>query len=94
MFIPADNPLVGESLSSIYQKYQIKVLVCAIQRNEEVFIPTGGFIFQEKDKIHITANSQNTLRQFLTKCGLIQSKIKDVLIIGGGYYYSRIEKKN
>lgn len=28
-YIPEDSPLVGQSLASLYQKYQIKVLVCA-----------------------------------------------------------------
>ena len=83
LFIPESSPLVGKSLLSIYQEYQIKVLVCVVQRNDEVFIPSGSFVFEAKDKIHITANSQSSLRQFLNKSGLIESKIKDVLIIGG-----------
>ena len=83
VFISEDSPLIGKSLLEMYQQYQIKVLVCAVQRNDKVIIPSGNFIFEAKDKIHITANSQNTLRQFLNKCGLIESKIKDILIIGG-----------
>ena len=33
----------------MYQKYQIKVLVCAVQRNDQVFIPSGNFTFEAKD---------------------------------------------
>ncbi|MBQ9124825.1 MAG: Trk system potassium transporter TrkA [Acholeplasmatales bacterium] len=84
LYIPEGSPLIGQSLISIYQKYQIKVLVCAVQRNEEVFIPSGNFVFQAKDKIHITANSKATLRQFLSKSELLENKIKRVMIIGGG----------
>lgn len=84
LFIPDGNQLIGQSLLSIYQKYQVKVLVCAVVRGEEVIIPTGSFTFQAKDKIYITANSRTTLRSFLTKSGLIESKLKSVMIIGGG----------
>ena len=83
LYIPENSPLIGQTLASIHQKYQVKVLVCAVQRNEEVFIPTGSFTFQAKDKVHITA-SRSSVRQFLNKLGLIESKIKNVMIIGGG----------
>lgn len=83
LYIPENSPLIGQTLASIHQKYQVKVLVCAVQRNEEVFIPTGSFTFQAKDKIHITA-SRSSVKQFLNKLGLIESKIKNVMIIGGG----------
>lgn len=83
LYISENSPLIGQSLISIYQKYQVKVLVCAVQRNDEVFIPTGSFVIQAKDKIHLTAK-RNNLRKFLHKVGLIESKIKSVMIIGGG----------
>ena len=84
LYIPDGNALIGQSLLSIYQTYQIKVLVCAVVRGDEVFIPTGSFTFQAKDKIYITANSRSTLRTFLDKSGLLESSLKSVMIIGGG----------
>ena len=84
LFIPADNPLVGETLLSIYQKYQIKVLVCAIDRNGEVFIPTGSSTINAKDRIYLTASSRATLRKFIDKVSLVEKRLKNVLIIGGG----------
>jgi len=83
LYIPESSPLIGKTLYEIHQKYQVKVLVCAVQRNEEVFIPTGSFTFQPKDKVHITA-SRSSARLFLNKLGLIETKIKSVMIIGGG----------
>lgn len=82
-YIPEDSPLVGQSLASLYQKYQIKVLVCAVSRNDEVFIPSGNFTFEAKDRVHITANSNASLREFFSKTGLLESKIKRIMIIGG-----------
>ena len=82
LFIPEGNPLIDESLLSIYQTYQIKVLVCAVQRNDEVIIPSGSFTFKAKDKIYITANNRATLKTFLSKSQLLESKIKSVMIVG------------
>ncbi len=84
LFIPEGNPLINQSLLSIYQTYQIKVLVCAVVRGDEVFIPSGSFTFKAKDKIYITANSRETLRTFLEKSALLESKINSVMIVGGG----------
>ena len=84
LFIPEDNPLVGESLLSIYQKHQIKVLVCAVERGNEVFIPTGSFTLNAKDKIYVTASNRATLRKFIDKVSLVEKRLKNVLIIGGG----------
>ena len=83
LYLPENSPLIGKSLIEIYQKYQVKVLVCAVTRNDEVFIPTGGFIFNSKDKIHITAK-RSDLKRFLKKLGLIEDKIESVMLIGGG----------
>lgn len=83
LFIPKNSPLANKSLIDIYMEYQIKVLICAVQRGEEVFIPTGRFVLQEEDRIYITAASKNSLRSFLTKSSLLESKIKTVLLIGG-----------
>ena len=83
LYISEKSPLIDQSLISIYRKYQVKILVCAVQRDEEVIIPTGSFVFQPKDKIYITATRSN-LRKFISKIGSVEEKIKDVMIIGGG----------
>lgn len=83
LYLPEDSPLVNQSLISIYQKYQVKILVCAVQRNEKLYIPTGSFELKAKDKIYVTAKRSN-LRKFLNKINLIENKIRSVMIIGGG----------
>ena len=39
-----DSSLVGMSLAQMYAKYQIKVLVCAVERESNVFIPDGEYV--------------------------------------------------
>lgn len=83
IYVSEKSPLVGAKLASFYDKFQVQILVCAIQRGEEVVIPDGNFVIMPKDKIHLTATKAN-LKLFLQKIGLAETKIKDALIIGGG----------
>lgn len=83
LYIDENNLLVGETLSSLFIKYHVFLLVCAVQRGEEVFIPSGNFVLQAKDRIHLVASRAN-IRLFLEEVGFNQRKIRDVLIIGGG----------
>ncbi len=97
LYLPDNSPLIGKSLIEISQTYQVKVLICAVQRGEEVFIPGGNFIFQAGDIVHITATKKN-VKLFLHKLGLISSKIKSVFVIGGGkvatYLCEELAKNN
>ena len=82
--IPQNNLLVGQSLRFISEMYQIKVLVCAVERKGEVFIPFGDFVLEAGDRIYVTANTRSTLRKFIEKASLADEKVKSVMIIGGG----------
>lgn len=75
--------LMGETLISIGKKFRTKVLICAVQRGGQVFIPSGNFTIEEGDKIHFTADA-NSLGDFLTEINLIKSPIRNVMIVGGG----------
>lgn len=74
--------LVGETLISLGKKLSCKVLICAVQRNGEVFIPSGNFEIQEGDKIHFTSDA-HTLGEFLAEINLVKSPLKKVMIVGG-----------
>lgn len=84
LHIPENNVLVGQSLRSISEMCQIKVLICAVERKEEVFIPSGDFVLAAGDRIYVTANTRSTLKKFIEKAALADEKVKSVMIIGGG----------
>ena len=75
--------LIGESLISLGQKLRSKVLICAVQRGDEVIIPAGNFVIQQGDRIHLTADAR-TLGTFLEEVNLVKSPLKNVMIVGGG----------
>ena len=82
-FVPENSPLVGQTLFELNKRNQLNVLVCAVQRGDIIFIPKGQFKIQAKDRIHITCERSES-RRFTEKLGATQSRIKRVLIIGGG----------
>ncbi|MBQ9083238.1 MAG: Trk system potassium transporter TrkA [Clostridia bacterium] len=75
--------LIGESLISLGKKLKSKVLICAVQRGDEVAIPSGRFVIQSGDRIHFTADAKN-LDAFLEEARLVKSPLKNVMIVGGG----------
>ena len=86
-----ESLLAGLSLAEIYRKFQIKILVCAVKRGSEIYIPDGDFVLQQGDRLHIAAAHQD-LKAFLKALGRRNAKIKKVLICGGGnvcFYLTR-----
>ncbi|MBR2024720.1 MAG: Trk system potassium transporter TrkA [Clostridia bacterium] len=80
--------LVGETLITLGKKLKTKVLVCAVQRGDEVIIPSGTFLFEEGDRVHFTSDA-NSLRDFLAEAKLEKTPFKNIMIVGGdkiGYY--------
>lgn len=89
--------LIGESLISIGKKLSTKVLICAVERNGEVFIPSGNFTIRENDKIHFTSDVHK-LGDFLAEINLVKSPLKNVMIVGGNnktslYLAEQLSKK-
>ena len=80
--------LVGETLISLGRKLSNRILVCAVQRGDEIIIPSGTFMFEVGDRVHFTSGA-NSIRDFLAEAKLESSPFKNVMIVGGdkiGYY--------
>ena len=89
--LPEDSPLVGLSLAEIYKKLKLQFLICAVQRDQEIFIPSGDFVLQENDKINVAA-SHSDLERFFKQNGGLKLKVRNVMIVGGGkigYYLTQ-----
>lgn len=89
--LAAGNPLIGHPLYVIAQKFPFEFLICAVQRGEDVYIPGGGFILQEGDRVHVTARNSE-IERFFKALGVLKPQAKTVMIIGGGraaYYLAR-----
>ena len=81
--VDANSPMKNKTLSQLPNIIHTKVLVCAVQRNGETFMPDGHFTIRENDLLFITAATEN-LTHLLRNLGIIAKKAKRVLIMGGG----------
>ena len=91
MKIAPDAPLDGMQISDIPRKLQVRLLVCAVQHGDTVYIPRGDNVLYAGDHIHFTA-SHRDLNAFFRKVGAFHHKLKNIFIVGGGriaYYLAR-----
>lgn len=90
--IHSDNILCDTPLYDLRKKSKAKVLVCAVQRNDDVYIPSGDFVIRCDDVISITG-TRSELALFMKQTGVYKQRIKNVMIIGGGrigYYLAKL----
>ncbi len=81
--INGGNILENISLKEMSSKINVRVLVCAVQREEKVFIPSGDFILRKGDKIHFAA-AHDQISRFFKLADPAQERVKSVIIVGGG----------
>ncbi|MCM1165400.1 MAG: Trk system potassium transporter TrkA [Lachnospiraceae bacterium] len=89
--IPDNSPLLDCSLIEIYKRTKIKLLICAVQRDSEIYIPGGNFVLRSGDRINIAATHKD-IEQFFRFNGSIKDKVKSCMIVGGGricYYLTK-----
>ncbi len=89
--IPEGNTLDGMTIADLGRDITNDILICAIERQNEVYIPSGAFILREGDVISFVA-PRRYIRTFLKKIGFKTKQVKDTTIIGGGkssYYLAK-----
>lgn len=81
--IPKDSILENMKILNITTQLRCKVLVCAVERGNQVIIPSGNFVLKENDKISFIA-APRAANEFFHRIGILSNQIKDVMLIGGG----------
>jgi trk system potassium uptake protein TrkA len=87
----ADLPIVGMKLSEIAGRIPVSLLIGAVVRDGEVFIPTGEFRIRENDSLYMIGKP-SSIFTFYKLIGKYNAKIKNVMIVGGGriaYYLAK-----
>ena len=90
--VPKESVINGLKVYEISTKLNSDILVCGVERGEEVFIPSGDFVIKEKDLVSIIA-APTKATPFFKTIGIKINKVKDTIIIGGGataYYLARL----
>ena len=81
--IPQGSLLDGMPLKEIAASMQVKVLVCAVRRGEEIIIPDGNYVLGAGDCISVTAKPQE-LENFFRALGVFRDHARNVMIVGAG----------
>ncbi len=89
--LKANSMLNGLSLVELRKKFQVNILVCAVERDSNIYIPDGNFELKNSDRISITGETQEILR-FFKMIDLSQKRARNVMIIGASrtaYYLAK-----
>ncbi len=81
--ITEDMKLKGLSLREIPEHFGDNILICAVERNHELTIPSGDFVLNADDVISFLATKDNA-RSFFQKLHLKNRPVKNALLVGGG----------
>lgn len=90
-FVEDHSRLNGVELSQLHKITKTNILVCAVSHNEDVIIPDGNYAIKPGDHLYITGTHRD-LSKFCLDIGVITTRIKNVIIVGGGkiaYYLSK-----
>lgn len=89
--IPDGNLLDGMTIATLGKSITNEILICAIEREGEVYIPGGNFQMAKDDIVSFVAPRRH-IRSFLKKIGFKTKQVKDAMIVGGGkasYYLAK-----
>ena len=81
--IGEQSPLCDLQLKDVGSKFKSDVLICVVERGEEVYIPDGNFQLKAGDAVTFAAASSK-ITAFFKKIGVPTARVKDTMIIGGG----------
>ena len=81
--IPDKSVVVGKKLVDINRELKCKILICAIERGEDLIIPNGNSVVHEKDKILFVADHQNVIK-FFEEIGYEYKQLSSIMIVGAG----------
>lgn len=89
--VPEGNLLNGLSLAYLGKNITNDILICAVERNREVYMPNGDFVLQSGDVVSFVSE-RHIARDFLKQIGLATRQVKDTMIIGASkaaYYLAK-----
>lgn len=89
--VPKDNYIDGMTVAELGQSHTTNIHICAIERNNTVYIPSGNFQIAAGDMISFIT-SRKVAKAFFKDIGYKNTQVKSAMIIGGGtaaYYLAQ-----
>ena len=79
-------------ISDITSKTKGNILICAVERGEQLIIPNGDTVLKARDRISIVGASKEA-NDFFRQVGIVTNQVKNIMIAGGGtiaYYLAKM----
>ncbi len=81
--IGEQSVLCDMQLKDVGSRFKSDVLICVVERGENVYIPDGNFQLKAGDALTFAAASSK-IAAFFKKIGVPTARVKDTMIVGGG----------
>ncbi len=89
--VSEQSSLSGRKLSELFSNMP-NILICAIERGDEVIIPDGNSVLQARDLVTIVGTTAEA-NEFFRRCGIVSNQVKSIMIVGGSsisYYLAQM----
>ena len=81
--IPEHSLLNDMRVMDVVNRLKSNVLICVVERGNDVVIPDGNFVMKKGDKISFIASHQEGA-DFFKKAGVDNNIVKSAMFVGGG----------
>lgn len=81
--IPEPSLLNDMRVMDVVNRLKSNVLICVVERGNDVVIPDGNFVMKKGDKISFIASHQESA-DFFKKAGVDNNIVKSAMFVGGG----------
>lgn len=81
--IPEYSLLNDMRVMDVVNRLKSNVLICVVERGNDVVIPDGNFVMKKGDKISFIASHQESA-DFFKKAGVDNNIVKSAMFVGGG----------
>ena len=96
IYVKEGTPICNVAIKDLFGVIHTRIFVCAIKRNEKVFIPDGNTVIEAGDTLSFVASGDEA-NAFFKKMHYETGRTKNLTIIGGGklgYYLARSAMEN
>ncbi|WP_283683123.1 Trk system potassium transporter TrkA [Parablautia sp. Marseille-Q6255] len=90
--VPERSALANMRIADLPSKLRSHVLICAVERGEEVIIPNGNTMLYARDVVSVIGKASDA-NEFFRQAGIVTNQVKNLMIVGGSpiaYYLAKI----
>lgn len=81
--IETNSPIANQTLIEFSETFSSDILVCVIERDGDIIIPSGDTVIRSGDNIHVTGLDKD-IKMLTSELGYKNKPLKNLFIVGGG----------